>query len=31
MTQDVHMGGRAANSPAVTALEHLIPLAGDDE
>jgi len=31
MTQDVYMGRRAANSPAVAALEHLIPLAEDDE
>ena len=31
MTQDVYMGRRAANSPAVAALEHLIPLPEDDE
>jgi len=31
MTQDVYMGRRAANSRAVAALQHLIPLAEDDE
>ena len=31
MTQDVYMGRRAANSPAVVALEHLIPIPEDDE
>lgn len=31
MTQDVYMGRRAANSPAVAALEHLIPLPEDNE